>query len=147
MGFAVNLTKPFPWRSNLKLFLKSDGFSLIEILISIVILSISLLALAGLMATTSRNTSFGGHITEAATFAQDQLEELRVSSYGDANSPLSNGAHNNTIRGSSGTGIPYLRNWNVVTSGNIKTVTITINWTDQAAHSFSITSAISDPNQ
>ena len=82
MGFALNLTKPFPWRSNLKLFLKSDGFSLIEILISIVILSISLLALAGLMATTSRNTSFGGHITEAATFAQDQLEQLRVSSMG-----------------------------------------------------------------
>ena len=131
----------------MKLFLKSDGFSLIEILISILILSISLLALAGLMATTSRNTSFGGHITEAATFAQDQLEQLRVASYGDANSPLSNGAHNNTIRGSSGTGIPYNRNWTVVENGNIKTVTIIINWTDQTAHSFSIISAISDPSK
>ena len=64
----------------MKLFMKSNGFTLIEILISIVILSISLLALAGLMATTTRNTSFGGHITEAATFAQDKLEQLRVTS-------------------------------------------------------------------
>ena len=134
----------------MKLFLKSDGFSLIEILISIVILSISLLALAGLMTITSRNTSFGGHITEAATFAQDQLEQLRVASWGAANSPLRDGAHNNTIRGSAGTGIPYNRNWNVVTNagGNIiKTITITIDWTDQTVQSFSITSAISNPTQ
>jgi type IV pilus assembly protein PilV len=145
MGFAINLTKPFPWRSNLKLFLKSDGFSLIEILISIVILSISLLALAGLMATTSRNTSFGGHITEAATFAQDQLEQLRVASWGAVNNTWldPSGAANRT----SPSGIDYSRTLNVVTNGNIKTVTITINWTDQAAHSFSIVSAISDPNQ
>ena len=127
----------------MKLFLKSDGFSLIEVLIAIIILSISLLALASLMATTTRNTSFGGHLTEAATFAQDQLERLRTFSWGDPN--LSNGAHNNTITGSSG--IPYDRNWTVVTNGNIKTVTITLNWTDQIAHSFSIISAISNPTQ
>ncbi len=34
------------------------------------------------MATTTQNTSFGGHITEAATYAQDQLEQLRVTSWG-----------------------------------------------------------------
>jgi prepilin-type N-terminal cleavage/methylation domain-containing protein len=128
----------------LRLFLKSGGFSLIEILIAIIILSISLLALASLMATTSRNTSFGGHITEAATYAQDELERLRTVSWGDLT--LSNGAHNNSITGSSG--IRYDRDWTVVTTGNIiKTVTLTINWTDQTAHSFTITSMISNPNQ
>jgi hypothetical protein len=35
----------------------------------------------------------------------------------------------------------------VVENGNIKTVTIIINWTDQTAHSFSIISAISDPSK
>ncbi len=58
--------------------INSRGFSLIEMLIAIVILSISLLALAGLMVTTTQNNSFGGHMTEAATFAQDRLEELKV---------------------------------------------------------------------
>lgn len=143
MGFAQNLINPFLWRFNLKLFLKSDGFSLIEILIAIVILSISLLALAGLMATTSRNTSFGGHITEAATFAQDRLERLRVTTWDsiittepDPISPVGS------------TGIVYTRNWTVVSNANdtLKTITITISWTDQAAHSFNLISAISNPN-
>lgn len=114
---------------------KSAGFSLIEVLIAIIILSISLLALAGLMATTVRNTSFGGHITEAATFAQDQLEQLRVT-------PWANIVTGNDTRTGS-TGIVYTRNWNVVESENLKTVTITINWNDRVFHSFNLISAIS----
>src|SRR4030042_1326809 len=108
MGFAQDLINPFLWRFNLKLFLKSDGFSLIEVLIAIVILSISLLALAGLMATTTRNTSFGGHITEAATFAQDRLERLRVTT-GDniiTTEP-------DPISPVGSTGIVYTRSWTV----------------------------------
>lgn len=125
----------------MKLFMKSNGFTLIEILISIVILSISLLALAGLMATTTRNTSFGGHITEAATYAQDQLEQLRVTSWGSiANNWVdTSGAGTKTYP----SGITYTRTLNVVTSGNIKTVTITVSWTDQVFHSFNLISAIS----
>jgi len=119
---------------------RSAGFTLIEVLIAIVILSLSLLALAGLMATTSRNNSLGGHITEGATFAQDQLEELRVTPW----SPGSNmdiGAHNNNITGSSG--IPYARNWNVVQTGSVRTITIAVNWNDGVARTFTIISAIS----
>ncbi len=122
--------------------LKSNGFTLVEVLIAIIILSVSLLALAALMSTTAQNTSFGGHITEAATFAQDQLERLRVTSWGDAN--LTNGTHiNNVPPGRSG--IAYGRTWTVATNGNVKTVTITINWTDQTTHSFRLISAISNP--
>jgi prepilin-type N-terminal cleavage/methylation domain-containing protein len=143
MGFALNLTKPFLWRFKLKLFMKSNGFTLIEILVSIVILSISLLALAGLMATTTRNTSFGGHITEAATYAQDQLEQLRVTSWGNIANNWVDASGLPTRTGPSG--ITYGRTLNVVTSGNIKTVTITINWTDQTAHSFSLISVIVNP--
>lgn len=130
----------------MKLFLKSDGFSLIEILIAIVILSISLLALAGLMATTSRNTSFGGHITEAATYAQDQLERLRVTSWGSIANNWVDTSGAGTRTGPSG--ITYTRTLTVVSNANdtLKTITITISWTDQAAHSFSLISVILDPN-
>ena len=118
----------------MKFSLKSDGFTLIEILVAIVILSVSLLALAALMATTTQNTSFGGHITEAATFAQDQFEQLRVTQWAN----IITG--NNTTTGS--TGIVYTRNWNVVTSGNVRTITITISWNDRINHSISLISAI-----
>jgi type II secretion system protein I len=116
-------------------FLKSNGFTLIEVLISLVILAISLLALAGLMTTTTRNNSFGGHMTEAATLAQDRLEELRVTPWDNISS------NNDQIQGA--TGIVYTRNWNVATNGNLRTVTITINWNDQTNRSIRILSAIS----
>lgn len=126
----------------MKLSKKSKGFSLIEILIALVILAISLLAMAGLMATTSRNTSFGGHITEAATFAQDRLERFRaVRPQAPPLGDIPEGPGQDTTTGS--TGIIYTRNWNVVTGGNVRTITITISWNDRINHSFSLISAIS----
>ena len=91
------------------------------------------------MAITTKNNSFGGHVTEAATFAQDKLEELRVRPWDyiitskDTSSVGSNG-------------IRYIRNWTVLTNldGNLKTINITINWNDGNDHSFSILSAVTN---
>ena len=74
-------------------------------------------------------------MTEAATFAQDKLEELRATPY------IMIANSTDTTGGS--TGIPYTRNWNVVESGNLKTVTVTINWTDQISHTVTLVSVIS----
>lgn len=114
---------------------KSNGFSLIEVLVALVILSISLLALAGLMTTTTRNNAGGGHLTEAATFAQDTLERLRVT-------PLSKIPVNETVDdpppvGSSSTGITYTRSYvavpNVAAPNNtLNTITVTVSWVDPA---------------
>lgn len=122
------------------------GFSLIEMLIALVILAISLLALAGLMGTTTRNNSFGGHMTEAATFAQDKLEELKAIPWTN----IVGGA--DTKPGS--TGITYTRTWNVSTLLNpvpppndlLKAVTITVNWNDGISRSINIFSAIRNSN-
>jgi type II secretion system protein I len=120
----------------MKSHMKSNGFTLIETLIALVILAIALLALAGLMVTTTRNNSFGGHITEAATFAQDKLEEFRAVSWG---SILSG---NDQKNGSNG--INYQRNCEVVTSvdGNLKTVTLNITWKDRNDHMIQVLSVI-----
>jgi len=123
---------------------KSKGFSLIEALIALVILSISLLGLAGLMATTTQNNSFGSHMTEAATFAQDRLEALRATPWADIVSG------NDMIPGS--TGIDYNRNWIVSILPNPfpppadlqKTVDITVSWNDGINRSVRILSAISN---
>ena len=128
----------------LKSSMKSKGFSLIEMLIAMVILSISLLALAGLMVTTTRNNSFGSHMTEATTFAQDKLEELRVTQWANIVS------WNDIVQGS--TGINYNRSWNVSILLNPnpppadlqKTVNITVSWNDGINRSIRILSAISN---
>ena len=120
----------------MKYLMKSKGFTLIEMLVALVILSFALLALAGLMVTTTRNNSFGGRITEAATFAQDKLEEFRAISWGNVLSGNDNktGSHN----------LNYQRNWNVVTGpdGNLKTITISINWIDRNPHTIQLVSVV-----
>lgn len=118
------------------------GFSLIEMLIALVILAISLLGLAGLMAATTKNNSFGGHMTEAATFAQDKLEELKAIPWANI--------VGGTDTKSGSTGITYARTWNVSTLLNpvpppndlLKAVTITVNWNDGTSRSINIFSAI-----
>jgi type IV pilus assembly protein PilV len=127
--------------------MKTKGFSLIEVLVAMVILAIALLALAGLMVSTTRNNSFGGHMTEAATFAQDKLEELRLTPWAN----IDTGADPVPPKGS--TGINYNRNWTVVTNvpppnDTLRTVTVTVSWNDGLrndglSHSISLNSAIS----
>jgi type II secretion system protein I len=121
----------------LNLHNKSKGFTLIEVLVALVILSFSLLALAGLMVTTTKNNSFGSHMTEAATFAQDKLEELRAIKWEN----LIDG--NSTDQQGGSTGINYTRNWNVTTNGSLKTITINVNWNDRTAHSIRLVSVLS----
>ena len=90
-----------------------------------VILSITLLGIASLMATTSKYNASGGHLTQAVTLAQDRLEELRITPWAN----IITG--NDTIPGSTETnGINYARNWNVIPNvaspdDTLKTVNIT----------------------
>ncbi len=125
----------------MKSFAGQKGFTLIEMFIALVILALAMLALAGLMVATTKNNSFGGHITEAATFAQDKLEEFRTApwnSIGDPNQPL------NDLKVGSDRTTTFRRNWTVVPSadGNLKTVTLNVNWTDRTDHSIRLICAI-----
>ena len=116
---------------------KSKGFSLIEVLIAIVILSITLLALAGLMVQTTRNNSFGNNITEASTFAQDAFERLRGRSYNSmtGGTDVITGLTNPR----SSTGQVYTRTWTIVKNPDSThaEATITMNWSDPTNHSIS----------
>ncbi len=118
---------------------KSNGFTLIEVLVSLVILAISLLALAGLMNTTTKNNAFGGRLTEAATFAQDKLEELRAMSWESIS------GNSDKVTGS--TGIIYDRSWEVgetdPKNDHLKKIEVTIRWSDVTSHSLKFTSVLS----
>ncbi len=140
--------------------IKFRGFTLIEVMIALVILSIAFLGLAGLMVQTTKNTAFGGLMTEAATFAQDKLEELRASSW-VAITPGSDLIH--VIEDGSGVRqvevknwVPlnnltsskdFDRRWTVFANGNLnRNITITVNWNDKTMRSISLTSVIANPN-
>jgi len=120
----------------MKSLMKSKGFTLIEMLISLIILSLALLALAGLMVATTKNNSFGGRITEAATFAQDKLEEFRVIPWDTILSgyDIKTGSHN----------MDYQRTWTVTPNleDSLKTISISINWLDKKPHTIQLLSVV-----
>lgn len=111
---------------------KSKGFSLIEVLIALVILSISLLALAGLMVQTTKSNSFGNHMTEASTVAQDAFERLRARPYNS----MTAGAPDSPT---GATGQVYTRTSTIVKNPNSTEAeaTVTISWTDPTSHTIS----------
>ena len=57
---------------------KDSGFTLVEVLISTVILAVGLLGLAGLQATALRNNISAYHRTQATQMAYDMADRMRV---------------------------------------------------------------------
>ncbi len=114
----------------------SRGFSLIEVLIALVILSIALLGMASLMASATKYNASGNRLTEATTLAQDKLETLRITPW----TQIVNNA--DVVPGATGTS--YARSWVVVPNGDdsLRTVTMTVAWNDGVAHSVSIVSSV-----
>ena len=120
----------------MELFKRSKGFTLLEMLIAMTILCVALLGLGQMLLLSIQGTSFGNKVTEATTFAQDKMEELRTVAWDG----LQDG--NDSIVGSQG--IQYQRTWTVVPAGTMKTVDLAINWNDGHDHSIQITSVINN---
>lgn len=143
------------------------GFTLLEILIAITILSVGLLALAEMTIYVIRSNAVGNKITKATVLAEDKLEQLRKLGY--SHTQLSNGGDNNDV----GTDIhsnPALftspdhtntcdsscsvtisqtpqRVWNVAAdtpASGMKTVTVIIGWKDSKDHFVALSTIIGE---
>jgi prepilin-type N-terminal cleavage/methylation domain-containing protein len=114
-------------------FRKRKGFTLIEVVAGLIILAIGLLAIALMQITSTKSGYFSSNVTQATIFAQDKLEFLKNLSYSDSN--LSGGQHNEgTISDTL-----FSRQYEVVEdAGNsMKTITVSVHWTDRVNHSIS----------
>ncbi len=61
------------------------GFSLLEVIVAIAILSVGILAVASMQGNASRNNVFADTRTQAATWATDRIEKLVDLPWDDAN--------------------------------------------------------------
>jgi len=104
----------------MKRFEHNEGFTLIEVMIAIVILTIGLLALVSVTVMVIKGNSLNRGITTATTLAKDQLETLKNTNY---NSVASSSGWL-TVTGFSG----YERKWQVTTNGNQKTIVMEVRW-------------------
>ncbi len=109
------------------------GFSLIEVLISLTILSVGLLAVARMQITSIKGNFSSGNVTNATVLAQSKLEELKRVSYTDSN--LMSGQHGEgTISGSI-----FSMFYDVADiTSTMKAITVTVRWTDVGDHSISL---------
>jgi len=113
----------------------SPGFTLIEVLIAIVVLSVGLLGMAALSVGIIRGNAVSKNLSTASTLAQDKIEEIWEQGYSDvtaeSKAPLSSPYENyerkvdvDTTTIPDVVGPPLLR-------VGMKIVTVTTYWTDQ----------------
>ena len=60
---------------------RDNGFTLLEVLIAIVILSVGLLGMAALTVAIIQGNQFSNDLTTATTLAQDRMEDIRRLGY------------------------------------------------------------------
>ena len=109
------------------------GFTLTEVLLGFVILAVGILAIAAMQITSTRGGYFSNNVTRATIFAQDKLEYLKNLSY--RNSDLGSGERNEDII----SGTIFSRQYTIVedVGNSMKTITVTVQWTDRGNHSIS----------
>ncbi len=96
---------------------KKDGFSLLEVLIGMLILSVGLLLLLPMMVVSMQANDFARGFTEASMHIKEKMEELKNMS--------------NPISGADTLGTVY-RTWTVsAATSNLKRLVVNINWTDR----------------
>ena len=112
----MNFMNMFNTRNN-------KGFTLIEVLIAMVILSIGLLGTAALITGIINGNKVSNRITTATVLAQDKMEEIKRIGYSSENEPRAvlSSPYNNYEREVTGLDVES-------PAANMKTVTVTVYW-------------------
>ena len=108
---------------------REKGFTLLEVMISLLILATVLLGVTALAITSVKVNSNANHLTWAYQTAQADLETLRRLPWGS----ISNGSRTSTCKG-----LVFTSTWTVVTTGNIKNVSVGVAWNDSRGHQIDV---------
>lgn len=112
------------------------GFTLLEVLIAMVILSVGLLALARFQLTVIKGNTDSREITTAVVLAETKIEELMSGGF----AALAAGEDTDIDTTGTAGGI-FTRAWAVADysgSTNMKQITVTVTWTDQEGISHNV---------
>jgi type IV pilus assembly protein PilV len=116
-----------------------EAFTLIEIMIALVVLSVGLVALAGLQISAIKGNAFSKRMTTAVTIANARLEEIKNTAYANIQSESSTQV--------SASNMNFTRQVTVNNDSpvlNTKTVNVTVTWKDGSkSHTVPISTIIS----
>jgi len=102
------------------------GFTLVEILIALVVLSVALLSLGTFQVTTLRETSVAKQRTAALITAQSQIDQMRNFAQAEDFISLDSGSDTVVVDG-----VTYTRNWTVTPQADgSRALTLILSWPD-----------------
>jgi type IV pilus assembly protein PilV len=115
-----------------------EGFTLIEIMIALVVLSIGLIALAGLQISAMRGNTLSKRMTTAVSIANARIEQIKNMPYANIQSESST-----QVTESNMTFTRQVTVSNDIPVANTKTVNVTVTWKNGAkSHTVPISTVI-----
>src|SRR3989442_13032302 len=126
---------------------RSRGFSLLDALAGLTFIAVSLLGLSAAAVSLTRNAKSSDSTSAATALAQQKLEQLRSMPLGAAQ--LGPGIYYdpaNKLKADGTSGGIFDRSWTVsqkdIPRFGLKTVTVTVAWTDSRSHSTQVASYV-----
>jgi prepilin-type N-terminal cleavage/methylation domain-containing protein len=118
----------------------ADGFTLIEVMIALVIMSIGLTALAAVQISAIRGNDFSKRMTTAISIAEAKMEQIKSSSYANILSESSIQIPQSNMHFTRQVTVTN----NIAPLTNTKTVNVTVSWSEgPKSHSVPITTIVS----
>jgi Tfp pilus assembly protein PilV len=122
---------------------KNSGFGLIEILVTLGVLSVGILGVTTLHGVIARQSADNKSRSEALSIAQSRLEEMRnytnsagtLAEFNTLYADTAGYGNSATVDGISNS---YTRTENISTSGTVKSVAVKVDWTDPAGDTQSV---------
>ncbi|HEY1557730.1 MAG TPA: prepilin-type N-terminal cleavage/methylation domain-containing protein [Kofleriaceae bacterium] len=103
------------------------GFTLIEVMIAIILTAIGAAGMVGLYRVETRSSGYSRHTTEAATLAEDMMEQIRLQiapTTGQDTPDEPGGVPGNQM---------FTRKWSVTPSTSWTDYNVTVQWTEDGA--------------
>ena len=114
------------------------GFTLIEVLVAIVVLSVGLLGVAGLTVGIIKGNLYSKNVTSATVVGEQKIEAMQRVGYTNANTLV--GTDTVSMAGTTYTRVTSVSN--ATPTANMKTVTVTVSW-NPGGYSVSLNTIIS----
>jgi len=97
--------------------IRTRGFTLVELVVAVLVLSVGVLALSGTAAAVTRMMGWGQRFGASALAAQARLEALRAGGCAALGGGLDSTGH-------------YQLRWRVTAAGSLRTVVVTVEYPD-----------------
>ena len=122
------------------LIFHKEGFTLIEVMITMVVLSIGLVALAGIQISAIKGNSFSRRMTTAVSVAEQTIEQIKNTQYDNVQSQSSTQVTAANMKFNSQVNVTN------TPPTNGKRVEVTVSWSDSGkSHDVRLSTIISPP--